>query len=98
MLRRAIGYGLLGVTAYVGQGAINDAIMYTKCKSIVHQHAAGHKTFITLLGGSTFDGDCRLGPWYDSSVSLLNGGMVAAVTLPARGPLRSSDVTTRVSI
>lgn len=96
MLRRVVGLGLAGATIYVTQDAINDAIMYVKCKSMVEQRAQNHDRFLTALGGSDIN-EFEFGPWYDSSVTMAPGGMLASVTLPCRGPNKGSDITVRVS-
>ena len=90
-----MGYGLLGATAYATQDAINDAIIYSKCKAMVMERAQNHERFTSALGANNF-GEFEFGPWYDSSVSLSHGGMVAAVTLPCRGPQQGSDITVKV--
>ena len=96
MLRKIIGYGLAGATAYVTQDAIDDAIMYLKCKSMVVERAQNHDRFIYALGASDIK-EFEFGPWYNSSVTMAPGGMIAAVTIPCRGPAKGSDITVRVS-
>lgn len=91
MLKRLKGATLLVVTAYTAADAISDALMYYECKRLLLQRLAQHQRF-TAEVGSPF----TVGPWYNSSVTISPGGMLASVTIPVVGSTKGSDVTIKV--
>lgn len=84
---------MIGATTYVTSDAVSDLLMYHTCAQLVQEHATKHEIFLKTIGSSP--SDLKLGPWYDSSVKFSYGGMLATVTMPARGA-KGSDVIVRV--
>jgi hypothetical protein len=95
MLRRLGGWALAGASAYACADAASDAIIFLQCKQLILERAAHHTRFTSALGGP--DDAVAVGPWFNSSVALADGGMFASATLPVTGTQRGSDVTIRVS-
>ena len=94
MLRRLGGLTLVVATAAVSADAVGDLIMFHKAEALIRQRASTHAQVLDTLGADA--STLALGPWYDSSVTFSHGAMVAAVTVPVRGPTKGSDVTVRV--
>lgn len=83
------------VTAYYVQDAVNDALLFNVSKRLVTGKAGNHHQFLTTLGAHTFN-ECSLGPWYDASVTVSHGGMVSTISIPCKGPSRSSDIIVKL--
>ena len=85
----------MAATAYATADAITDALLYVSAKRMVLEKISSHPRFREQIGGA--EDPCIIaGPWFNASVSVSSGGMLAAVTLPVTGSQRSSDVIVRV--
>jgi hypothetical protein len=95
MLRRVVGLCLAGGAAYTLSDALSDHLIYLQALQHVTERVETHERFLDVLGASRRN-QMTLGPWYNSSVATSLDGMAASVTIPCKGPLRSSDVNIRV--
>jgi hypothetical protein len=97
MLRRAVGGALAGGAAWLLNDAATDALLYHRARAAVAAAVAAPEAaaFLAQLGGPGAAG-VEIGPWWDASVSVAPGGMLATVALRVAGAERASDVRVRL--